>query len=86
MISFNAQHRDQVNMGTLRNLVLPVDSIQERGEGGQLLSYDDRIVKDGVRGVHMEFQVALVGAGDVERRRRRAPPGPEFPVGPTTSR
>jgi hypothetical protein len=60
VIALNAQQRDQVNMGTLRNLVLPVDSLQEQvgAEAVTLLSYDDRIVKDGFRGMHMEVQVA----------------------------
>lgn len=60
VISLNAQQRDQVNMGTLRNLVLPVDSLQEQvgAEAVTLLAYDDRIVKDGFRGMHMEVQVA----------------------------
>lgn len=60
VITLNARQRDQVNMGTLRNLVIPIDSIQDQvgAEAVTLLAYDDRIVKDGFRGMHMEVQVA----------------------------
>jgi hypothetical protein len=60
VISLNARQRDEVSMGTLRNLVIPIDSIQDQvgTEAVTLLAYDDRIVKDGFRGMHMEVQVA----------------------------
>ena len=60
VITLNSRLRDQANVGTLRNLVLPVDGLQEEvgADAVTLLAYDDRIVKDGFRGMHMEVQVA----------------------------
>jgi hypothetical protein len=60
VITLNTELRDRASVSTLRNLVLPVDSLlQEIGaEAVTLISYDDRIVKDGFRGMHMEVQVA----------------------------
>jgi hypothetical protein len=60
VVSLNATQRDSVNMGTLRNLVLPIDSLQDQvgAEAVTIVKYDDRIVKDGFRGMHMEVQVA----------------------------
>lgn len=55
----NPQQRDQINLGTLRNLVIPVDTIAEEvgQDAVQVLAYDDRLMEDGFRGIHVEFQV-----------------------------
>jgi hypothetical protein len=55
----SSQQRDQINLGALRNVVIPVDTIAEEvgQEAVRLLAYDDRIVEEGYRGLHIEFQV-----------------------------
>jgi hypothetical protein len=51
--------RDGISYGALRNLILPIDQIQDQvgREAVQLLAYDDRIEKDGFRGLHFEAQI-----------------------------
>jgi hypothetical protein len=62
----STQQRDQINLGALRNVVIPIDSISE--EVGQhavrLLEYDDHVVRDGYRGVRVEFQVLESAAAE----------------------
>jgi len=66
VLRLTAQQRDGINYGALRNLIVPIDSIQDQvgREAVQLLAYDDRIEKDGFRGLHFEAQIwasALTG-------------------------
>lgn len=55
----SSQQRDQISIGQLRNVIIPVDSIIEQvgQEAVQILAYDDRLLQDGYRGLHIEFQV-----------------------------
>ena len=59
VLRLTAQQRDGINYGALRNLIVPIDSIQDQmgREAVQLLAYDDRIEKDGFRGLHFEAQI-----------------------------
>jgi hypothetical protein len=68
VLQLTAQQRDGINYGALRNLILPIDQIQDQvgREAVQVLAYDDRIEKDGFRGLHMEAQIwASALEGDV---------------------
>jgi hypothetical protein len=53
--------RDQVNIGVLRNLIIPFDQIidQVGSEALEMKAYDDRLELDGYRGLHLEAQVAV---------------------------
>jgi hypothetical protein len=59
VLRLTAQQRDGINYGSLRNLILPIDTIQDQvgREAVQILAYDDRIEKDGFRGLHFEAQI-----------------------------
>ena len=59
VLRLTAEQRDGINYGALRNLIVPVDQIQDQvgREAVQLLAYDDRIEKDGFRGLHFEAQI-----------------------------
>jgi hypothetical protein len=68
VLQLTAEQRDGINYGALRNLILPIDQIQDQvgREAVQVLAYDDRIEKDGFRGLHMEAQIwASALEGDV---------------------
>jgi hypothetical protein len=63
------QQRDQVSLGQLRNLIVPIDTIVEElgQEAVRVLAYDDRLMREGFRGLHLEFQVlesAIAQVGD----------------------
>ncbi|HJR97201.1 MAG TPA: hypothetical protein VJ979_04775 [Actinomycetota bacterium] len=71
VLRLTAQQRDGINYGALRNLIVPIDSIQDQvgREAVQLLAYDDRIEKDGFRGLHFEAQIwasALTGEASAD--------------------
>lgn len=53
------EQRSQISLGHLRNVVIPVDEIGQQDDGAalQVIAYDDTIVEDGLRGVHLEFVV-----------------------------
>lgn len=59
VLRLTAQQRDGINYGALRNLIVPIDTIQDQvgREAVQILAYDDRIEKDGFRGLHFEAQI-----------------------------
>jgi hypothetical protein len=59
VLRLTAEQRDGINYGALRNLIVPIDQIQDQvgREAVQLLAYDDRIEKDGFRGLHFEAQI-----------------------------
>ncbi|MDH4112645.1 MAG: hypothetical protein OEV60_08200 [Actinomycetota bacterium] len=75
VLRLTQQQRDGISYGALRNLIVPLDQIQDQvgREAVQLLSYDDHIEKDGFRGVHLEAQIwasalegdLTAGGGDV---------------------
>ena len=53
---FSFDDRDTSSFNALRNYLFPVDALIQDPNSGQVLSYDDSINKDGVRGVHIVFQ------------------------------
>lgn len=58
-----------ISADTLRNLVVPIDALSadDAGGGVRVLHYEDGVVRDGLHGVRLEFQVvesALTGATD----------------------
>ncbi|MGZ8629731.1 MAG: hypothetical protein ACXWZF_02005 [Actinomycetota bacterium] len=59
VLRLTAQQRDGINLGALRNLIVPVDQIQDQVgvEAVEILAYDDRLDKDGFRGLHFEAQI-----------------------------
>jgi hypothetical protein len=59
VLRLTAEQRDGINYGALRNLIVPIDTIQDQvgREAVQILAYDDRIEKDGFRGLHFEAQI-----------------------------
>lgn len=48
--------RDRSSLNSLRNYLFPVDALLQDANSAQVLSYDDSIDKDGVRGLHIVFQ------------------------------
>lgn len=59
VLRLTAEQRDGINLGSLRNLIVPIDQIQDQvgREAVQILAYDDRLDKDGFRGLHFEAQI-----------------------------
>ncbi len=54
--SFSFDDRDTSSYSALRNYLFPVDALMQDPNSAQVLSYDDSIDIDGVRGVHIVFQ------------------------------
>ena len=59
VLRLTAEQRDGISYGALRNLIIPIDQIQDQvgREAVEILAYDDRIEKDGFRGLHFEAQI-----------------------------
>ena len=59
VLRLTAEQRDGISYGSLRNLIIPIDQIQDQvgREAVEILAYDDRIEKDGFRGLHFEAQI-----------------------------
>lgn len=59
VLRLTPEQRDSISYGALRNLILPIDQIQDQvgREAVQVLAYDDRVEKDGFRGLHFEAQI-----------------------------
>jgi hypothetical protein len=59
VLTLTGESRDQANLGALRNLIIPVDQITDEvgTDAVRILLYDDRLVQDGYRGLHMIVQV-----------------------------
>ncbi|MGH2636833.1 MAG: hypothetical protein ACRDHU_11910 [Actinomycetota bacterium] len=53
---FSFDDRDTSNLMGLRDYLFPVTALIPDPNSGQVVSYDDRIDRDGVRGVHVVFQ------------------------------
>jgi len=53
---YSFDDRDQSSFNALRNYLFPVDGLLQDPNSAQVLSYDDRIDRDGIRGVHIVFQ------------------------------
>lgn len=68
VLRLTVQQRDGINYQALRNLIVPIDAIQDQvgREAVEFLAYDDRVEKDGFRGLHLEAQIwASALEGDV---------------------
>jgi hypothetical protein len=62
---YSFDDRDQSSFQALRDYLFPVTALIQDPNSAQVLSYDDRIDRDGVHGVHIVFQFrasALAGA------------------------
>lgn len=59
VLALSGRARDEASLADLRNLLIPVDQIQDEvgSEAVRLLVYDDRLMRDGYRGMHMIVQV-----------------------------
>ncbi len=53
---FSFDDRDRSSFNALRNYLFPVDALLQDPNSAQVLSYDDSIDNDGVRGLHIVFQ------------------------------
>jgi hypothetical protein len=53
---FSFNDRDSSSYSSLRNYLFPVDALLQDPNSAQVLSYDDSIDIDGVRGLHIVFQ------------------------------
>jgi hypothetical protein len=53
---FSFSDRDTSSYNALRNYLFPVDALLQDANSAQVLSYDDSIDNDGVRGLHIVFQ------------------------------
>jgi hypothetical protein len=53
---FSFSDRDTSSFNALRNYLFPVDALLQDANSAQVLSYDDTIDRDGVRGLHIVFQ------------------------------
>lgn len=53
---FSFDDRDRSSFNSLRNYLFPVDSLLQDANSAQVLSYNDKIDHDGVRGIHIVFQ------------------------------
>lgn len=54
--TYSFDDRDTSSFNALRNYLFPVDSLLQDPNSAQVLTYDDKIDRDGVRGVHIVFQ------------------------------
>jgi hypothetical protein len=71
VVTLTGESRDVTSLQALRNLLVPIDQIRDEvgTDAVRLLEYDDRLVRDGYRGLHMVVQVqeaALSGSGQTE--------------------
>jgi hypothetical protein len=59
VLTLTGESRDAASLGALRNLIIPVDQITDDvgTDAVRILLYDDRLVRDGYRGLHMIVQV-----------------------------
>ncbi|HTG46736.1 MAG TPA: hypothetical protein VK646_03680 [Actinomycetota bacterium] len=48
--------RDSASISYLRNFLFPVDQLIQNGSDGALVSYDDKLVENGLHGVHLVLQ------------------------------
>jgi len=71
VLTLTGESRDGASLGALRNLIVPVDQIGDEvgTDAVRMLAYDDAMVRDGYRGLHMVVQVqatALASATSAE--------------------
>jgi hypothetical protein len=59
VLTLTGESRDGASLGALRNLIIPVDQISDEvgTDAVRILVYDDRLIRDGYRGLHMIVQV-----------------------------
>ena len=69
IVRLPAEEGGAISADTLRNLVVPIDALSAGDAAGpvRMLRYEDGVVRDGLHGVRLEFQVvesALTGTAD----------------------
>lgn len=59
VLSLTGESRDMTSFQALRNLLVPIDQIRDEvgTDAVRILLYDDLVVRDGYRGLHMVIQV-----------------------------
>jgi hypothetical protein len=67
VLTLTGESRDGASLGALRNLIIPVDQIRDQvgTDAVRIMTYDDTMVRDGYRGLHMvaQVQVSALTAG-----------------------
>jgi hypothetical protein len=58
------QTRDQIALGSLRNIVYPLDRLLQSNQA-EMLSYEDIVTDDGFRGTRMVYDIIVGGATGV---------------------
>jgi hypothetical protein len=53
---FSFVDRDEADFAYMRNYIFPVDQLIQNTSDAQVLAYDDALVRDGFRGVHLVVQ------------------------------
>lgn len=53
---FSFVDRDEADFAFMRNYIFPVDQLIQNTSDAQVLAYDDGLVRDGFRGIHMVVQ------------------------------
>lgn len=71
VLTLTGESRDGASLGALRNLIIPVDQIGDEvgADAVRILAYDDAMVREGYRGLHMVVQVqatALASAASAD--------------------
>jgi hypothetical protein len=68
--------RDSMSMETLRNYIFPVDQLIQDDNNAVVVSYDDDVLTDGLRGVHMviSFRESVLAAARQAAADQSAPP------------
>jgi hypothetical protein len=54
--SLSFTERDSASISYLRNFLFPVDQLIQNGSDAAVLSYDDKIVENGLHGIHLVLQ------------------------------
>ncbi len=65
---FSFQDRDAASFQFMRNYIFPVDALIQDPNNAQVLTYDDSLVQDGFRGVHVVFQFRFDAIAEVSEQ------------------
>jgi hypothetical protein len=77
VLTLTGESRDAASLGSLRNLIIPVDQIRDEvgTDAVRILVYDDAMIRDGYRGLHMVVQVQTTALGAEAAAAEEAGPG-----------
>jgi hypothetical protein len=70
---FSFQDRDAASFSFMRNYIFPVDELIANPNNAQVLTYDDALVEDGFRGVHLIFQFRFDAIEELSAQSTDAP-------------